>query len=108
MSSVAIRTGSWITVVALAVLTGCATSPRPESGPVEGHVVQYEVFGMDCPGCHGGLEKLALDIDGVLAARASWEQKSLTLTIAEGAEVSDEAIRSAVERANFTAGERSK
>ena len=91
-------------------LAGCSSNPEPETDPAaEVVTVQtYEVFGMDCPGCHGGLENLALDIPGVGTAKASWQDKELTLGIEDGAEVSDEAVREAVARANFTAGERLK
>ena len=47
----------------------------------------WEIFGMDCPGCQGGLEKLVTRIDGVTKARADWRQKSLKVDIAAGAEV---------------------
>ena len=101
-------TTSLMVVAALAVLAGCSAAPQPETGPEVGTVVEYEVFGMDCPGCHGGLEKLVLNIKGVHTAKASWEEKKLTLRIADGVEVSDEMVRAAVERANFTTGERLK
>jgi len=73
-----------------------------------GELIEFEVFGMDCPGCHGGLEKLAMDIPGVSAAKASWQDQKLALEIEEGAEVSEEQVHGAINRANFTAGERLK
>lgn len=73
----------------------------------EGYEVRtYEVFGMDCPGCHGGLEKLVNGIDGVTTSRANWEKQRLYVVLEPGAEVSDEAIHEAVRRANFTPGKR--
>lgn len=68
----------------------------------------YEVFGMDCPACHGGLTKLVNSIDGVAASKANWEEKVLIVHIASEATVSDEQIVDAIERANFTAGKRLK
>lgn len=99
-----------LAVTAALVLAGCSADPEPATDPaVEFETVQvYEVFGMDCPGCHGGLENLVLDVPGVGTAKASWQDKNLTLGISEGAEVSDEAVREAIARANFTAGERLK
>ncbi|MBC8423827.1 hypothetical protein H8E07_06860 [bacterium] len=94
--------------MALAVLmAGCASTPKPGVAPT-GEIRVFEVFGMDCPGCHGGLEKLARDVDGVIGAEASWQDKRLSVTIAEGADPSDEAILEAIAQANFTAGERLK
>jgi len=63
---------------------------------------------MDCPGCHGGLENLVLQIPGVRTAQASWEDNNLVLGIEEGTEVSDDQVHDAVDRSNFTTGERSK
>ena len=68
----------------------------------------YEVYGMDCPGCHGGLEKLVKKIPAVESADADWKKKQLTVTVKQGAELNDEDIYNAIERANFTVGERVK
>lgn len=66
----------------------------------------YEVFGMDCPGCHGGLENLVNKVTGVLASKANWEKQELRVAIKSGADVSDEAIYEAIKEANFTHGKR--
>lgn len=97
-----------IAMTCLALLAGCSSSPEPNSDPQAGILVEYEVFGMDCPGCHGGLENLALKIPGVMSARASWEDNILILGIEEGTKVTDDQVHDAIKRANFTAGERSK
>ncbi len=97
-----------IVITCLAILAGCSSAPEPVTDPEVGTLIEYEVFGMDCPGCHGGLEKLAMDIPGVHTAKASWEDKKLTLGIEDGAEVTDEQVQDAINRANFTAGERLK
>ena len=93
-----------------ALLTaGCAGSDRTVStvpADAGGEVRAYEVFGMDCPGCHGGLEKLVLRVPGVQAAEANWEQKRLTITVSPGIELDDEAVFEAIRQANFTPGNR--
>jgi cation transport ATPase len=66
----------------------------------------YEVFGMDCPGCHGGLEKLVKKIPAIQQAEANWQKKQLMVSVRPGAELSDEDIYDAIRRANFTAGKR--
>ena len=91
------------------LMAGCATADRtvstkPANADLEVRI--YEVFGMDCPGCHGGLEKLILRVPGVDAAEANWEQKLLTVTVASGATRDDEAVFEAIRQANFTPGER--
>ena len=66
----------------------------------------YEVFGMDCPGCHGGLEKLVKRVPGVKEAQANWQKQQLVVIAQPNAELDDEAIYDAIKRANFTPGER--
>ncbi len=66
----------------------------------------YEVFGMDCPGCHGGLEKLVKKISTVQKSEANWQKKQLVVTVRPGNELNDEDIYDAIRRANFTPGKR--
>ena len=66
----------------------------------------YEVFGMNCPGCHGAVEKLVKKIPAVQEAEANWKEQRLTVTVQPGSELNDEDIYDAVRRANFTPGER--
>ncbi len=68
----------------------------------------YEVFGMNCPGCHGGLEKLVKKISAVQESEANWMKKQLVVAVQPGAELNDEDIYDAIRRANFTPGNRIK
>lgn len=68
----------------------------------------YEVFGMNCPGCHGAVEKLVKKIPAVQEAEANWKDQRLTVTVRPGRELDDEDIYDAVRRANFTPGKRIK
>lgn len=89
---------------------GCQTavqSSAVESVEASGTRV-YEVFGMNCPGCHGGVEKLVKKIPGVQYAEASWVQKQLVVTVSPEVKLDDEYIRDAIKRANFTPGKRIK
>lgn len=102
---------SLVTLVILSAvvmsLNGCSSSkPKVDEDATPGEIRIYEVFGMDCPGCHGGLVKLVMKIPGVYHATANWEEKKLTVTVIEGAELVDDSIYDAITRSNFTAGER--
>ncbi len=66
----------------------------------------YEVFGMDCPGCHGAVEKLVKKVPGVEQAEANWEQQRLTVMVRQGSELNDQDIYDAILQANFTPGKR--
>jgi copper chaperone CopZ len=68
----------------------------------------YQVFGMDCPGCQSAVEKLVKKIPGVLGCEANWKEKRILVRIQKGAEVSDNDIFDAIQRANFTPGKRIK
>ena len=68
----------------------------------------YEVFGMDCPGCHGGLEKLVKKVSAVQEAEANWQKKQLVVMVRPEVELNDEDIYDAIRRANFTLGKRIK
>jgi len=68
----------------------------------------YEVFGMNCPGCHGGLEKLVKKIPAIQESEANWQKKQLVVTMRPEAELNDEDIYDAIRRANFTPGKRIK
>lgn len=90
----------------LACGIGCAStnSGMTESLDQGAETRVYEVFGMDCPGCHGGLEKLVKKIPAVLQAEANWKKKQLVVAVRPGAELNDEDIYDAIKRANFTPG----
>lgn len=99
-----------LVIAGVTVLAGCSSRPEAETELAleDGDVRIFEVFGMDCPGCHGGLEKLVEAIPGVIDSKASWQDKSVSVKISKDEEVNDNDIRNAIERANFTPGERLK
>ncbi len=91
----------------LAFAMGCSTpTPQVNQASPPQNAVIYEVYGMDCPGCHGGLEKNLEKIPGVLAASANWKQQRVTLSLEDAANVSPEQITQAVENSNFTLGKK--
>ncbi len=87
---------------------GC-TAANPElatKSMEESETRVYEVFGMDCPGCHGGLEKLVKKISAVQEAKANWVKKQLVVMVRPEVELNDEDIYDAIRRANLTPGKR--
>lgn len=89
---------------------GCNSQQQTQTAEsvAEAQTRIYEVFGMDCPGCHGGLEKLVKKIPAVQDARANWITKQIVITLKPGAQLNDEDIYDAIKRANFTPGKRIK
>ncbi|UCD17871.1 MAG: heavy-metal-associated domain-containing protein [Candidatus Zixiibacteriota bacterium] len=89
-------------------LLGCS-APATDFSQFEqegSEVRVYEVFGMDCPGCHGGLEKLVNAIPGIRTSKANWEKQRLHVVLQPETQVDDSAIHDAIKRANFTPGKR--
>ena len=90
---------------AVVCISGCA-SKQASTLTRDTDVLTYEVFGMDCPGCHGGLEKNLLKIPGVLGATANWKTNRVTIEVKEGITVSEADIEHAISISNFTMGKR--
>ncbi len=97
-------------ILLVAFFSSCASeNTKPVLESTEGTEIRiYEVFGMDCPGCQGGVEKLVKKIPGVLGSEANWKKKQIVVRIQKGVDVSDVAIFDAIRRANFTPGKRVK
>ncbi len=94
------------------VCSGC-TNPEQNSEvrdiDTKGYEVRiYEVFGMDCPGCHDGLEKLVNKIAAVQSSKANWKDKRLSVTVNPASDLNDEDVYDAIRRGNFTPGKRIK
>ena len=95
-------------VIVIGGISGCATDKTIAHEVVKQDIETrvYEVFGMDCPGCHGGVVKLVEKIPGVESAQANWKTKQLTVNIHRNASVNDDAVFDAIRRSNFTPGKR--
>lgn len=89
---------------------GCATNEQSSAASVtdESEIRAYEVFGMDCPGCQGGVEKLVKKIPAVQDAKADWQKKEIVVTLRPESELDDKDVFDAIRRANFTPGKRLK
>ncbi len=104
-----VKTGWPAVAFILIALWGCAGTGNQSSAPsfpINEHTQIYEVFGMDCPGCHGGLEKLVNKIPGVVDSHANWEKQRLWVQTDPETSVDPKAVIQAVREANFTIGER--
>lgn len=70
-----------------------------------GKEAKYEVFGMGCPGCHGGLENHLDKLPQVKSASANWQKDKVSLTLYPCMTLPEEDFQEAVEKANMTPGE---
>jgi copper chaperone CopZ len=99
---------SVIIVVALFCFFSCGpTSQNLTIGPNENAEIRtYEVFGMDCPGCAGALNKQIKKLPSVMDSQADWKGKKLYIKVPRGSELSDEDVHKAIKKSNFTPGKR--
>lgn len=106
----AIRTPALLLVMCVLLLSGLGCSAGRSKAPADttdgAQVRIYEVFGMDCPGCHGGVEKLVNELRAVEKSEANWKEKRLVVVVKPGSELKDEDVFDAIRRANFTPGDR--
>jgi copper chaperone CopZ len=95
-------------VFILLIAIGCASTTKLQKQDIwaDLEVRVYEVYGMNCPGCHGGVEKLVNKIPAVYDSEANWEKNKLRVAVRSNSTLDDEEIFEAIRRANFTSGER--
>ena len=99
-----------ITILVFSAAIGCGSSRKSieELAGEGGEIRVYQIFGMDCPGCHGGVENLVNRLNGVISSEANWEKQQLTVLVSRSVQVTDQMIFDAVKQANFTPGKRVK
>lgn len=71
------------------------------AGETPRHII-IRVDGASCPFCAFGLEKRIGRLDGVADVRLEMKEGKVIVTLEQGATVSEEALRQAVDEAGFT------
>lgn len=64
--------------------------------------LEFTVYGMDCPGCEGGLEKQVNKIESVNSSEANWRKQRLQVVLEPDAELDTKTLDKRVKKANFT------
>ena len=84
-------------------LTPVGTSAQEQAAPPEDEARQIEVtiLGMSCPFCAYGAEQKLKRLEGVEELTVELEAGLATLTMVEGADVSNEVLQKTVEKAGF-------
>lgn len=74
------------------------------TGQQEGRIdtLVFTVYGMDCPGCAGGLEKQVNKIPAVSSSEASWVKQQLKVVVRKDSVLKREDVEFRVKKANFT------
>jgi len=98
-------------IVGFVCLTSLMTEAKETSqGLMEMKVLQqsqqdtliYTVYGMDCPGCEGGLEKQVNKIPAVKESNAFWMKQELIVITKKDSVLDIEDLKKRVKKANFT------
>jgi len=72
------------------------------------NVITYTVYGMDCPGCQGALEKQLNKISWVTSAEANWLKQEVKVEITADSLLVEKEIYKKIRKANFTPAEKKK
>ena len=64
--------------------------------------LSFTVYGMDCPGCEGGLEKQVNKIPSVKDSDAFWMKQKLVVIMKTDSVLNIEDLKQRVKKANFT------
>lgn len=70
--------------------------------------LSFTVFGMDCPGCEGGLEKQVNKIASVKYAKANWIKQELIIVLKQDSTLNKKELAKRVKKANFTLSDNRK
>ncbi len=62
----------------------------------------FTIYGMDCPGCEGGLEKQVNKIPAVKYSKANWIKQELIVVVRQDSILNNEELKQRVKKANFT------
>lgn len=64
----------------------------------------FQVFGMDCPGCHGTLEKQVNKLNAVDHSKGDWVNQEVMIIVKKDSVLIERELFEKIEKANFTPG----
>lgn len=79
-----------------------AANPQPVTGGSQSDTLIFTVYGMDCPGCEGGLEKQVNKISAIKYSKASWIKQELRIVVWQDSVLNAVELENRVKKANFT------
>ena len=69
---------------------------------VQSDTLTFTVYGMDCPGCEGGLEKQVNKIPSIKFSNADWVKQELKIVLVQDSILNLKELEKRVKKANFT------
>ena len=95
-------------ILALPEISKAQTNSQAETINQKSHseyqsdTITFTVYGMDCPGCEGGLEKQVNKIPYVKYSKANWINQELKLVVEMDSIINIDELEKRVNKANFT------
>lgn len=95
-----------VTVFVFIMVTPFAFGQNPKGdeqmAESKSDTLEFKVYGMDCPGCEGGLEKQVNKIKSVETSEANWRKQILQIVVKPETNLDIKALEKRVKKANFT------
>ncbi|MCF8336965.1 MAG: cation transporter [Bacteroidales bacterium] len=95
-----------VTVFVFIIVTPAAFGQSDTAGEQtvvsKSDTLEFTVYGMDCPGCEGGLEKQVNKMESVQSSEANWRKQQLKVVPMGGTPVELKALEKRIKKANFT------
>lgn len=88
--------------ITIAIFFVPITTYSQSQGNAIGDTLLFTVYGMDCPGCEGGLEKQVNKIPSVKISKANWVKQELKVVLKQDSTLNLAELEKRVKKANFT------
>ncbi len=95
-------------MLALPEISGAQTNSQTETinqksnSGYQSDTITFTVYGMDCPGCEGGLEKQVNKIPYVKYSKANWVNQELKVVVEKDSIMNIDELEKRVKKANFS------
>jgi len=89
----------FLTIVIFFIPTAIYSQSQSNS---KGDTLTFTIYGMDCPGCEGGLEKQVNKIPSVRFSEANWVKQELKVVVKQDSTLNLAELNKRVKKANFT------
>lgn len=91
-----------IFILTIHALTGTGSEYQPDTGMSKTDTLLFTVYGMDCPGCEGGLEKQLYKIPAIKYCKANWIKQELKIVLKKDSTLNIGDLDRRIRKANFT------
>lgn len=102
MRTILFLVSAFILMMAASSAFGQHSNNEAQKTENKADTLEFTVYGMDCPGCEGGLEKQVNKIESVNSSEANWRKQLLQVVLEPDAKLDINTLEKRVKKANFT------